>query len=505
VFLATFFEKDLKFLLPEFFLVTSVLIIILYGSIYSVSKKQNFPLINISTCCASLLTLASTAVLVFSTKDVSSILFNGTFVCDVLTQNTKLLVLGGIITSLIINLAYVRDYKINSFEYFLLTLVAGFGLMLLCSSFDLISVYLAVELQSLCLYVLAAFNRESTYSTEAGLKYFILGAFSSGLLLFGISVLYGFTGTTNFEDFHLLLSLESENQQAIQAGIACLSCALLFKVAAAPFHVWSPDVYDGAPLNSTIFFALVPKIALLLTFLRIFFFCFGSQSFYWQYIIAFCAIASIVVGSFFALKQSKLKRLLAYSSTGHVGYVLIAVSSGALEGIHAALIYLAVYMVISAGIWSVISCLESSFTSGRTRTLADLVTVGKSNPLLAFSIMILFFSMAGIPPLAGFYSKICVFLASINASMYVYSTLIIFVSVVSTYYYIRVVKIVYFEKASKKNFYRPLSKGLSLVLGLFSFCNVFLFINPCFLSLFTYEMVLCLISTRLSKITIHRP
>jgi len=365
--------------------------------------------------------------------------------------------------------------------------------MLLCSSFDLISVYLAIELQSLCLYVLAAFNRESAYSTEAGLKYFILGAFASGLLLFGISIIYGFTGTTNFEDLHILFSLDSDNQHAIQTGIIFLSCAFLFKLAASPFHVWSPDVYDGAPLNSTIFFAVVPKIALVVIFLRLFVFCFGSQPHYWQYLVSFCAVSSVVTGSFMALKQRKLKRLLAYSSIGHVGYILIAISSGSLEGFHASAIYIVTYMLMSVGIWSIVSSLENYDLVKRTRTLTDLAMISKSNPVLAFSTAIIIFSMAGVPPLAGFYAKLCVFTASINASMYIYSIVMIMVSVVSTYYYIRLIKTVYFEKISARTFYKPISKEISLVLGFSFFFTVFFFVNPNLLWLVTYEMVLCVV------------
>ena len=221
------FENDFKLFLPEFFLVTAILTIVLYGSFYSVSREHNYPLINVSTCWASVFTLVNTFFLIVFTRDVSGIIFNGTFISDLLSQNSKLFIIAATIVCLLISLPYIRNYKVNSFEYFLLILLSVFGLMLLCSSFDLISVYLAIELQSLCLYVLAAFNRESAYSTEAGLKYFILGAFASGLLLFGISIIYGFTGTTNFEDLHMLFALDTENQRAIQTGLIFISCAFL--------------------------------------------------------------------------------------------------------------------------------------------------------------------------------------------------------------------------------------------------------------------------------------
>lgn len=491
--LTALFENNFKLFLPEFFLVAAILTIVLYGSVYSVSRELNYPLVNLSTCNLSILTLLITGGLVFSTNEVSSVVFNGTFICDALSQNAKLFVIVGATVCLLMNIAYVQQEKINSFEYFLLILLAVFGLMLLSSSFDLISAYLAIELQSLCLYVLAAFNRESAYSTEAGLKYFILGAFSSGLLLFGISILYGFTGTTNFEDLHLLFSLEGTDQRTAQMGVAFLSCALLFKISAAPFHVWSPDVYDGAPLNSTIFFALVPKIALIVLFLRIFFFCFGAQPGYWQTIISFCAVASVFVGSFIALKQRKIKRLLAYSSVGHVGYILIAFSSGSLMGFHASILYIFSYMLMGAGVWCIVSSLENCDLKKRTKTLADLSSLNKSNPTLAFSGAALIFSMAGVPPLIGFYAKLNVFLASLNASMFIFSITILLVSVVSTYYYIRIVKTFFFEGISKRVFYMPISKENSLILGSSFFFSLFFFANPNLLWLISYEMSLCVV------------
>lgn len=490
--MSVLFENNLKLFLPEFFLATAILTLVLYGSVFSVSKMHHYPLISSPICWTSVLTLLITWSLVFYSRPVSMIIFNGTFICDSLSQNGKLLIIGAAIFCLILCISYVQEFRVNSFEYFLLILLAVFGLMLLCSSYDLMSVYLAIELQSLCLYVLAAFNRESAYSTEAGLKYFILGAFSSGLLLFGISIIYAFTGTTNFEDLHLLLSLDFKEQQALQLGVIFLSCAFLFKIAAAPFHVWSPDVYDGAPLNSTVFFAIVPKMGILVILLRIFFFCFGVQFFYWHYIFAFSALVSVLIGSFLALKQRKLKRLLAYSSIGHVGYFLLAFASGSIEGFHAAVLYLLAYMVMSVGVWSVVLGLRYYSTKNRTRTLADLSMISDLNPLLGFSGAILIFSMAGVPPLIGFYTKFYVFFTSINASMFVYSVLIILCSVVSTYYYIRLIKTIYFEKIPNKLEYKPISKEVSLILGLSFFFTVFFFVNPNFIWLITYEMVLSL-------------
>ena len=484
------FENNLKLFFPEFFLVSSILLLILHGSFFSVSKESKYPLIHISTNSITVFILIITWLLLFFYKDSTKVLFNGTFICDSLSQNSKLIIVGATAICLLICLSYVKDSKINSFEYYLLILLAVFGSLLLCSSYDLISLYLAIELQSLCLYVLATFNRNSAYSTEAGLKYFILGAFSSGLLLFGISVIYMFTGTTNFEDLHLLLSLDNDKIWSIQIGLLFLSCAFLFKISGAPFHIWSPDIYDGAPLSSTVFFAVVPKLGILVLFLRVFFFCFGVHFFYCQYIFLVSALCSIILGSFLALKQQKIKRLLAYSSIGHVGYTLLAFNSGSLEGFHASLFYLVVYMLTNIGIWCVIISLKSVNSIDKTRTLMDLSFLSKTNSLLGFCMMIFIFSIAGVPPLIGFYAKFYVFFSALNVSFYVSCFCIILVNVVSTFYYLRLIKTIFFEKTEINFEMRPISKEISLVLGCSWFLIVFLFINPNILWLFTQETIL---------------
>jgi NADH-quinone oxidoreductase subunit N len=436
MFLDQAFENNFKLFLPEFFLSAAILTLILYGSISFLPRNFNVPLIANSTCYLSLLILGGTTSLVFSSKDVCCLAFNGIFISDILSQNTKLLMLFGAIATLFINLSFTEHFKINSFEYFLLFLLSIFGLMFLSSSFDLLSVYLAIELQSLCLYVLASFLRQSAYSTEAGLKYFILGASSSSLLLFGFSVLYGFSGITRFDALNTLFFLEVEKNLILQIVISFIICALFFKIALAPFHIWSPDIYEGSPLNSTIFFALVPKIAFVVVFLRIFLFCFGVQFYFWQILFVFCSLASIFIGSFSALKQRKLKRLFAFSSISHFGYIFLAISSFSVQGIHAAIFYLLVYTIMSSGIWSLVSCLDFFFTVHRPRTISDLLYI-KSNPTLAISSVIFFFSMAGIPPFIGFLIKYCVFLSTIQISFYVISINIILISLLSTYYYIR--------------------------------------------------------------------
>lgn len=484
------FENNLKLFFPEFFLVSGILMLVLYGSFFSVSKEFRYPLVHFSANAIGIFILVITWFLVFYGKNVSLVIFNGTFICDSLSQNGKLLIIGGSILCLLISSSYVKEFRINSFEYYLLVLLSVFGSLLLCSSYDLISLYLAIELQSLCLYVLATFNRNSAYATEAGLKYFILGAFSSGLLLFGISIIYMFTGTTNFEDLHLLLSLSGDKVWSLQIGILFLSCAFLFKIAGAPFHIWSPDIYDGAPLSSTVFFATVPKLGILILFLRVFFYCFGVHFFYCQYIFLVSAVLSIIVGSFLALKQQKIKRLLAYSSIGHVGYTLLGFSTGTLEGFHASILYLTAYMLTNVGIWCVILCLNSFGSKDKTRTLMDLTFFNKSHSLLSFCLSIFLFSIAGVPPLIGFYAKFYVFLTAINASFYVSTISIILVNVVSTFYYLRLIKTMFFEVSGTSFEILPVSKEISLSLGTCWFLVVFFFVNPNSLWLFTQEMAL---------------
>lgn len=490
--LTNFFDNNFKFFLAEFFLLTAILILTLYGSIFSVSGKYRYPLINLASAQISIFILAVTFILTAINKDVSKVILNGVFICDNFSQTGKLFLLLSVIIYIIISLSYIKNNKANLFEYQLLLLLSIFGLMLLCSSYDLLSIYLALELQSLCLYILAAFNRESAYSTEAGLKYFILGAFSSGLLLFGISIIYGFTGTTNLEDLRLLLCLGLVNNLALKIGVTFLSCAFLFKLSSAPFHVWTPDVYDGAPLNTTIFFATAPKIALILIVIRLYLFSFGTLPDVWQHIFSFSALLSVVIGSFLALKQRKLKRLFAYSSIGHIGYILLGLAASEVEGLHAVIIYLAVYIITSLGIWSLIASLNSSSSLVKISTLTDFSLVNQSNPLFAYSGILLLFSLAGIPPLSGFYAKLCIFIAAVNSSFYTYSFCILIISVVSTYYYLRVIKAISFETNTKRINFFPIPKEIALCLSCSSSLLLFIFVNPNFLWLLSYELSLYL-------------
>ena len=351
-------QNFFKMFLPEVFLATSILILTLYASLVATSKKLGYPLLMKSLGKISLLVLLLTLLIVNNNSINFMIVYQNTFIFDLLTSNVKQILLAATIFCLIISEDTLVRQQINNFEYFILILCAILGLMLLVSSYDMISLYLAIELQSLCLYVLAASKKNSSFSTEAGLKYFILGSFSSALLLFGISVLYGCTGTTNFDNFYLLFSgIDRETfllTAPVEKALIFIAAAFFFKIAAAPFHMWSPDVYEGSPTSSTIFFAVIPKIALFAVFLRLFQTIFSSFEETFLFALIFFSISSVIVGSFVALRQKKLKRLLAYSSISHVGYMLLAFSANSLEGTQSLFFYLIVYMITSVCIWSVV-------------------------------------------------------------------------------------------------------------------------------------------------------
>jgi len=494
---SSLFLNNIKIVLPELFLATSILILLTYGVIYSTSHYYNYPIISRATSGLSVLTLLLTALLLSNNPIPFSVILNNTFIHDTLTTNAKIIVLVFAALCMLTASSYVKGQRINSFEYYLLTLFSMLGVILLIASYDLISAYLAIELQSLALYVLASFKKDSAFSTEAGLKYFILGAFSSGLLLFGSTLVYGFTGTTNFEDLARLLanlgSLEGSvfGVNAILVGITFISAGMLFKLAAAPFHMWSPDVYEGAPTTVSTFFAVVPKLGIFAVFLRLFHYAFYELVPYWQHTIIWCALASVIVGSFVAIRQKKIKRLLAYSAISHVGYLLIAFATGTIEGSQALLFYLVVYMMTSINIWNVVVSTEVVGES-RPRYNTDFGSMVVTNPILAITTALILFSMAGVPPLAGFCAKLFVFFSAIESSLYFIAIVAILTSVISAFYYIRIIKIMFFEKSKKWFFYKPVSRETSLVLGVTLMFTLFFFANPTLLFILTHKMALAL-------------
>lgn len=659
-------------LLPELFLGITLIYLLMHGTFLSVSK--NYPLIQVSVLYLSILILSMTCFL-FINDSISLIelsIFNNSIAIDYLGFLSKIIIGCISIFCILMIQQYLIDQKINNFEYILLLLLAILGLFLICSSNDLITAYLAIELQSLAFYLLASYKKNSTFSVDAGLKYFILGSFSSSLFLFGASIIYGITGSTNLEDFKdlffwvfpgsiaimsdLNLYYSNQNQNTLlesminklktyktrfllkqdvmtlftefdnienklkdeEKGILytqllseiskkqylskdevfsrilpnnCSECystnykdlaeanflhkikvwlhvlqnsveykiknmnpkdtpllffwpscvidpneyvigtrfyniiakipvffwlndfqdenyffkpfdinllqlalifiliSLFFKLALAPFHLWSPDVYEGSPSSSTFFFAVIPKLGIFILLLRIFFYGFYGFIDNWRYYIVIISVLSIIIGSFVGVEQRKLKSLLAYSAISHMGYSLIAFSTGTFEGIQMLLCYLIVYMFSGLCIWSIflITRLKTNYLNKQNKDLADLSLLNKSNSMLAGFFSVALLSIAGLPPMVGFFVKLGVFLVSIESSLYFVALISILCSVISTFFYIRIVKVIYFEKCIAGKLYYPITTEKSIIIVLFFYLLIFLFINPTLLYLISYK------------------
>ncbi|MBT7756696.1 MAG: NADH-quinone oxidoreductase subunit NuoN, partial [Rhodospirillaceae bacterium] len=331
----------------------------------------------------------------------------------------------------------------------------------------LMALYMGIELQSLALYVIAAFKRDSLRSTEAGLKYFVLGALSSGMLLYGCSLIYGFTGATGFDAIAAALKDQEHASIGLIVGIVFLCAGLAFKVSAVPFHMWTPDVYEGAPTPVTAFFAVAPKVAGLALFMRALIVPFLAVSADWQQIVIVLSVASMLLGAFAAIWQDNIKRLMAYSSIGHVGYALIGLAAGSAEGVRGVLIYLAIYVAMNIGTFACILCMRRK--TGMVENISDLSGLSKTNPLMALALAVFMFSMAGIPPLGGFFGKFYVFIAAVNAELYVLAVIGVLSSVVGAFYYLRIVKVMYFDEAAEP-FEGPMSMEMRAIIGL---CGIF--------------------------------
>jgi NADH-quinone oxidoreductase subunit N len=396
------------------------------------------------------------------------------FVNDRFGAFMKLLILAGSALSLVLSLGYNVREKMARFEYPVLFVFATLGMMMMVSANDLISLYVGLELQSLALYVVAAFQRDSLRSTEAGLKYFVLGALSSGLYLYGASLVYGFAGTTRFANLAPLFA-HGAPELGIVIGIVFISAALAFKVAAVPFHMWTPDVYEGAPTPVTAFFAAAPKIAAMALFVRVLIVPFGPLTAEWQQIVVFLSIASMALGGYAAINQRNIKRLMAYSSIANVGYALVGLAAGTEAGVRGVMIYMAIYLAMVLGAFACILCMREK---GRyVENIDDLAGLSRTQPVLAATFAVFLFSLAGIPPLAGFFGKLYVFLAAIEAQLYALAVIGVLTSVVGAYYYVRLVKIMYFDEPVAR-FERPISTSLSAVLTLTGLFTLLFFVYP---------------------------
>ncbi len=398
-------------------------------------------------------------VMIYAVPDAAKA-FGGMFIVDDFALFMKTVVLVGAAFALALAPEYLEERGIARFEYPVLIVFAVLGMLMMISANDMLALYIGLELQSLSLYVLAAFNRDKLRSTESGLKYFVLGALSSGMMLYGISLIYGFSGTTGFEVLREIGAGGGENALGLLFGVVFLMSGLAFKVAAVPFHMWTPDVYEGAPTPVTGFFAIAPKVAAMALFVRALVVPFPEIMDQWQQIVIFIAVASMALGAFAALMQTNIKRLMAYSSIAHVGYALTGLATGTVDGVQGVLIYMAIYMLMSAGTFALILGLRRK--DGLTETIDDLAGLAKSHPGMAAGLAILMFSLAGIPLLAGFFAKLYVFLAVVEAGMYWLAVVGFVLSVVGAVYYLRIVKIMYFDEP-KVEFepYRP--RGLRTV------------------------------------------
>ena len=427
--------NNLNILLPEIFLTLSIFSILMIG----VFIKESFNLIfNLS----SAIILFTIAIILNSSNEIEKI-FLDSFIRDSFSNFFKILILIASLFVLNTSKVFIIDNKIRKFEYPIIILLSILGMFFMVSSNDIILFYLGLELQSLSLYILASIDRDNLRSSESGIKYFVLSALSSGLLLYGCSLLYGFTGSTNFD--LIADQLIKDNTGAVFAMVFVL-VGLAFKVSAVPFHMWTPDVYEGAPTSITSYFAVVPKVAGLAVLIKFMFIPFSNILSEWQLIIIFISIASMILGAVAAIVQKNIKRLLAYSSIGHVGYALAGVATGVISGYESSIIYISIYVVMNVGAFS---CLYLLKKDGEYReNISDLSGLSKKQPLLAISFLVILFSLAGIPPLAGFFAKFYVFTAVIEQKMYALAIIGLLTTVISAFYYLRIIKIIYFDDSA---------------------------------------------------------
>lgn len=500
----------------EFFLGVSILYLIIHCLLVSVDDKNGFPLLQASLINLSTLTILMSCSLLWndSLTTLCYISFSNSVVNDYLGFISKFII--GISSAISLTLIkhYLTTQKINSFEYVLIILFAVLGLFLLCSSNDFITAYLAIELQSLSFYVLSAFKKKSSHSVESGLKYFILGSFSSGLFLFGASLIYGSLGTLNFieiQNMHVFQNVYGQAEWINSKGLYNLnyqllldtSCfaavglifvlvSLFFKLALAPFHLWAPDIYENSPNSSAFFFAVVPKISIFVILIRISYHVLLSDLIWSETIISSIGVISVLVGSLGGLEQRKFKSLLAYSSISHTGYMLIAFVSESFEGFQMLFCYLIIYTGSGLCIWSVFMLLRlKKINNGKqNKDLTDFVLLKKSNKTLAAVLTVALFSIAGIPPMIGFLAKLNIFLVAVSKGLYFISFVSIMFSVFSTFYYLRVIKILYFEPRVVGKLYYPIITQNIGVIVVLNYFFLFTFINPSLLYLLTHKMSL---------------
>ena len=456
---------DIYYVIPEIFLSLSLMFLLLLG----VFKKNGSSFVyNLS-----IIILIISVPLILNVPSGDEILiFNDSYKVDYLSNFIKSLIVISTLFVLLTSAQYLKSIKIYNVEYPILILSSILGMMVMVSSNDLIVFYVGLELQSLALYVLASFDRDNVLSSESGLKYFVLSALSSGLLLYGCSLVYGFSSSTNFSQISINYD---QSAQGIIFGMVFILVGLAFKISAVPFHMWAPDVYQGSPTSVTLFFAILPKIAALAVFIRFLYTPFSNLIDQWQTIIIFLSIASMLFGAVAAIGQKNLKRLIAYSSISHMGYALAGLTTGTNEGIQSSVSYISIYIVMNLAFFSCIFMLKRE--DKYYENIEDLSGLSKNHPLLSFSLLIVLFSLAGIPPLAGFFAKFYIFMAVIEQSMFFLAIVGLMATVIAAFYYLRIIKVIYFDNEVER-YDTNHSIGLKLSLFISTILILIYFIYP---------------------------
>ena len=459
--------ENINFFLPEIFLTLAILATLMIGVFF----KNSYNLVTKIIYGI----LVALILIILNSYNESFKLFSDSFISNSFTNFFKILILTGTFFVLIITQNFIKDKKINNFEYPLVLLLSVLGMFIMISANDLILFYLGLELQSLALYILASLDRDNLKS-KSGLKYFILSALASGLLLYGCSLLYGFSGSTNFEIIGL--KANTENLGSIFAMVFIL-VGLAFKVSAVPFHMWTPDVYEGSPSSVTSFFAVVPKVAGIAVFIRYMQIPFGQLVDHWQTILIFISLASMILGAVAAIGQTNIKRLIAYSSIGHIGYALAGISTNTASGYSSSIVYISIYVVMNLGIFA---CIFLMKRDGKyCENINDLSGISKHHPILSISLLIILFSLAGVPPLAGFFAKFYIFMSVIESGMYTLAIIGLLSTIISAFYYLRIIKIIYFDDANKP-FDQIKNIGISSTLLLSSVILITFFAYPSLLN-----------------------
>lgn len=440
--------------IPELILAVGALVLLMVG-VFSGERSGRM----VSILALAVLAAAASWLIFVPSEGVA---YGGVFLSDGFGRFMKITALVGSIVALFMSLGLARENQLDKFEFPVLLVLCTLGILLMISANDLISLYLGLELQSLAIYVVAAINRDSVKSTEAGLKYFVLGALSSGMLLYGMSLVYGFTGHTQFAAIAQVLTVDGARSLGLIFGLVFILAGIAFKISAVPFHMWTPDVYEGAPTPVTAFLASAPKVAAMAMMTRIVITAFQPVLADWQQVVVFISIASMLLGSFAAIGQRNIKRLMAYSSIGHMGYALVGLASGTQTGVSGVMLYMVIYMVMTLGSFAIIMSMRRK-DGTVVEEVNDLAGLSTTNPFMATVLTILMFSLAGIPPLAGFFAKYFVFVAAIEAKLYALAIIGILASVVGAYYYLRVIKLMWFDEATDE--FARVSGSLRLVFG----------------------------------------